>query len=78
VFFSCSTLVDKTNWQDTGWINQEVPLEKAQEIAERHNFQTPIDEVDAAARILDPVFSGVLTGVNLSGVFLKDYMESEW
>jgi hypothetical protein len=33
------------NAVDTGWINDENPLEKAAGIAERHNFQTPIDEV---------------------------------
>ena len=34
---------------DTGWINDEKPLEKAGAHAER-GFQTPLDEVDAAAR----------------------------
>ena len=41
------------NSVDTGWINDENPLEKATRIA-GDGFQTPIDEVDAAARILDP------------------------
>ena len=36
------------------WINDENPFEKSKEIA-ASNFQTPIDEVDAMARILDPV-----------------------
>ena len=40
---------------DTGWINDENPLERAAKTAARHNFQTPIDEIDAAARILDPI-----------------------
>ena len=44
----------------TGWINDENPLEKASKIAETNLFQTPIDEIDAAARILDPIFVGVL------------------
>lgn len=47
------------NSVDTGWINDENPLPTAQRIAEDHGFQTPIDEVDAAARILDPVVTGV-------------------
>jgi hypothetical protein len=63
---------------DTGWINDENPLQTAFEIAQKHNFQTPIDEIDAAARVLDPVFSGYLTGSKLSGIFLKDYRETEW
>lgn len=47
------------NSADTGWINDENPLEKASKIAKTNLFQTPIDEIDAAARILDPVFVGV-------------------
>lgn len=42
---------------DTGWINDENPLEKASRIAKTSNFCTPLDEVDAAARILDPIFT---------------------
>lgn len=49
------------NSVDTGWINDENPLPTAQNIATRHGFQTPIDEVDAAARILDPVVNNILT-----------------
>jgi len=47
------------NSVDTGWINDENPLPTAQRIAAEHGFQTPIDEVDAAARILDPVLVGM-------------------
>eukprot|EP00930_Biecheleria_cincta_P001266 TRINITY_DN102407_c0_g1_i1.p1 TRINITY_DN102407_c0_g1~~TRINITY_DN102407_c0_g1_i1.p1 ORF type:complete len:640 (-),score=117.03 TRINITY_DN102407_c0_g1_i1:118-1995(-) len=47
------------NSVDTGWINDENPLPTAQRIASSHGFQTPIDEVDAASRILDPVLSGM-------------------
>ena len=36
------------------------------------------DEVDAAARVLHPVFDGVATGEPLFGVFMKDYAETEW
>jgi NAD(P)-dependent dehydrogenase (short-subunit alcohol dehydrogenase family) len=66
---------------DTGWINDENPLEKASKTAANNLFQTPIDEVDAAARILDPVFSGVNGGRESEkeyGKFLKDYRETEW
>lgn len=41
-----------------GWINDENPLEKASRLA-KEGFQTPIDEIDAAARILDPVMLGL-------------------
>ena len=47
------------NSVDTGWINDENPVEKAAKIAKEQGFQTPIDEVDAAARILDPIMVGV-------------------
>jgi len=33
----------------------ENPLPTAARTAAAHNFQTPIDEIDAAARVLDPV-----------------------
>eukprot|EP00804_Cyclotella_cryptica_P021970 CCRYP_000913-RA/>CCRYP_000913-RA protein AED:0.02 eAED:0.02 QI:1956/1/1/1/1/1/2/63/155 len=75
------------NSVDTGWINDENPLEKASKIAKTNLFQTPIDEVDAAARILDPVFVGVNAdkeasgeerGMKDYGKFFKDYKETEW
>ena len=69
------------NSVDTGWINDENPLEKASKIAKNNMFQTPIDEVDAAARILDPIFTGIQNGrdgIKVHGKFLKDYKESEW
>ena len=43
------------NSVDTGWINDENPIDKAKRIAKTNNFQTPIDEIDAAARIIDPI-----------------------
>ena len=63
---------------DTGWINDENPRDKAARNAATNHFQTPIDEVDAAARVLHPIFDGVTTGRPRYGVFLKDYAESEW
>jgi NAD(P)-dependent dehydrogenase (short-subunit alcohol dehydrogenase family) len=59
---------------DTGWINDENPLERASATAKNNHFQTPIDEIDAAARILDPIFSKSQD----YGKFLKDYRETEW
>jgi NAD(P)-dependent dehydrogenase (short-subunit alcohol dehydrogenase family) len=40
---------------DTGWINDEKPIEMAMRHEEKHDFQTPLDEIDAASRVLDPV-----------------------
>ena len=65
---------------DTGWINDEKPVEKAAQHAAAHHFQTPLDEIDAASRVIDPI----LTGVREEGVppphgkFLKDYAPCEW
>lgn len=69
------------NSVDTGWINDENPLERASKTAQTNLFQTPIDEIDAAARILDPIFVGVNGGRDTPkefGKFLKDYKETEW
>mmetsp|Transcript_79899 Transcript_79899/g.222548 ORF Transcript_79899/g.222548 Transcript_79899/m.222548 type:complete len:651 (-) Transcript_79899:126-2078(-) len=67
------------NSVDTGWINDENPLPTAHRIASEHNFQSPLDEVDAAARILDPVLSPLISGERpVWGKFLKDYAETEW
>mmetsp|Transcript_35621 Transcript_35621/g.65249 ORF Transcript_35621/g.65249 Transcript_35621/m.65249 type:complete len:531 (-) Transcript_35621:52-1644(-) len=43
---------------DTGWINDESPYTEAVKRAQ-DGFQTPLDEIDAAARVLDPIVAGV-------------------
>ena len=70
---------------DTGWINDEKPAAQAAADAATHNFQTPIDEIDAAARVLDPIIAPLksLDGGGeakplWSGCFLKDYEQCEW
>ena len=69
------------NAVDTGWITDENPLEIASLNAKTNRFRTPIDEIDAAARILDPIFLGVTVGRDgkkVFGKFLKDYEATEW
>jgi NAD(P)-dependent dehydrogenase (short-subunit alcohol dehydrogenase family) len=68
------------NSVDTGWINDENPLERASKFAHANDFQTPLDEIDAAARILDPIFSSLNGEVETPvwGKFLKDYKETGW
>jgi hypothetical protein len=67
-----------------GWINDEKPLEKAADHANTHNFQTPLDEIDAASRVLDPVMAPLIRlqkGQDHDapcGIFLKDYAKCEW
>jgi hypothetical protein len=40
---------------------------------------TPIDEIDAAARILDPIISAKNDKSTVQyGCFFKDYKETEW
>ncbi|WP_371526173.1 SDR family NAD(P)-dependent oxidoreductase [Streptomyces sp. NBC_01283] len=61
---------------DTGWITDENPAPRKDRIAGT-GFRTPLDVVDGAARIYDPVVRGE-AGAPVSGVFLKDYREAEW
>ena len=66
------------NSVDTGWVSDQNPLERAKRYAENDGFQPPIDEIDAAARILDPVFSRIRGDDPLYGRFLKNYKKSDW
>ncbi|MGW7065377.1 SDR family NAD(P)-dependent oxidoreductase [Streptomyces sp. NPDC054855] len=61
---------------DTGWITDENPAPKKDRIAGA-GFRTPLDVVDGAARIYDPIVRGE-AGAPVSGVFLKDYREAAW
>lgn len=61
---------------DTGWITDENPAPKKARIADR-GFRTPLDVVDGAARVYDPVVRGE-AGDPVWGVFLKDYREAAW
>jgi NAD(P)-dependent dehydrogenase (short-subunit alcohol dehydrogenase family) len=66
------------NAVDTGWVTDEDPFVHAARKKDELDFQPPLDIVDGAARICDPVFSGLLTGVHVWGKFLKDYKPSSW
>jgi NAD(P)-dependent dehydrogenase (short-subunit alcohol dehydrogenase family) len=65
------------NAVDTGWITDEDPAVHAARKAEL-GFSPPLDIIDGAARIVDPVFAGRLTGSHVWGQFLKDYKPAPW
>ena len=66
------------NSVDTGWVTDEDPVAHAQKKKEIHRFHPPLDIVDGAARIVDPIFSGLNTGQHVWGQFLKDYVPTDW
>ncbi len=66
------------NAVDTGWVTDEDPAELAKRKKEIHDFQPPLDIVDGAARVMDPLFDGINTGKHWSGKFLKDYRPIDW
>ena len=61
---------------DTGWITDERPHPTKVRLAEE-GFHAPLDLVDGAARVYDPIVRGE-AGEDLFGVFLKDYQLSAW
>lgn len=66
------------NAVDTGWVTDEDPAELAKMKQEQHDFQPPLDIVDGAARVMDPLFDGINTGKHWCGKFLKDYNPIPW
>jgi len=61
---------------DTGWITDERPHPTKVRLAEE-GFHAPLDLVDGAARVYDPIVRGE-DGEDLFGIFLKDYKPSSW
>jgi NAD(P)-dependent dehydrogenase (short-subunit alcohol dehydrogenase family) len=61
---------------DTGWITDERPHPTKVRLAEE-GFHAPLDLVDGAARVYDPIVQGE-AGIDLYGVFLKDYRPAAW
>ncbi|NLG54976.1 MAG: SDR family oxidoreductase, partial [Rhodococcus sp.] len=61
---------------DTGWITDERPHYTKVRLAEE-GFHAPLDLVDGAARVYDPIVQGE-NGTDLYGCFLKDYRPSPW
>jgi NAD(P)-dependent dehydrogenase (short-subunit alcohol dehydrogenase family) len=61
---------------DTGWITDERPHYTKIRLAEE-GFHAPLDLVDGAARVYDPIVQGE-AGVDLYGCFLKDFRRAAW
>lgn len=55
------------NSVDTGWVSEMLPMEQIRKRT------VPLDELDGAMRVLDPVFSGLSGKERAYGRFFKDY-----
>jgi NAD(P)-dependent dehydrogenase (short-subunit alcohol dehydrogenase family) len=61
---------------DTGWVTNEYPLATC----DRKVIHPPLDEVDGAARVLDPILAS-LQGPDarpVHGVLFKDFVKTQW
>lgn len=65
------------NSVDTGWISNENPRPIA-EAMDADGFAPPLDRVDAAARVCDPIVRGYRDGEPVWGFFLKDFRPISW
>lgn len=66
------------NAVDTGWVTDEYPVGCKSRLAD--GLKTPLDAIDGAARVLDPILQAVnnATEYPIYGKFLKDYRPVGW
>lgn len=62
---------------DPGWFTPQQPEEAARRLDEAGQ-SCPLDELDAAARVCDPVFTGLEAGEPARGVLFKNYRIAAW
>lgn len=62
---------------DPGWVSDQVPRtgDESRAVA---NERLPIDMIDAAARVCDPLFAATTGDKPLAGVLLKDFRVVDW
>jgi NAD(P)-dependent dehydrogenase (short-subunit alcohol dehydrogenase family) len=66
------------NAVDTGWVTDEDPAQHAMRKKDDLGFQPPLDIVDGAARVVDPIFMAANGAEPSWGKFLKDYRPTSW
>lgn len=68
------------NSVDTGWIDDMTPISMPQKDGEqkKKRFTPPLNDVDGAARVLDPVFLAINQHTAHHGTFFKDYKPAPW
>jgi NAD(P)-dependent dehydrogenase (short-subunit alcohol dehydrogenase family) len=64
------------NSVDTGWVTDERPHPDKTRQRDA-GFRPPLDVIDGAARVYDPIVRGV-GGDRVYGLFLKDYRPVAW
>jgi NAD(P)-dependent dehydrogenase (short-subunit alcohol dehydrogenase family) len=65
------------NAVDTGWVTDEDPAQIAERKVIEHRFHPPLDIVDGAARILDPIITGINSGVHARAVS-QGHQPTDW